>query len=105
MNKYGLHGKLIATPGNADKLASILLQASELVSTAPGCRLYAVGKDATDKHAVWVTEIWDSKEDHANSLQVDGVRALIGQAMPLLDGMPTKGQELEILGGAGIAFT
>jgi len=27
---------------------------------------------------------------------------LIGQAMPLLDGQPQKGQELEMLGGFGI---
>jgi len=30
------------------------------------------------------------------------VRQLIQQAMPLLDGMPTGGQELTILGGHGI---
>ncbi|MFK7970075.1 MAG: putative quinol monooxygenase [Bacteroidia bacterium] len=102
MHKYGLHGKLNATPGNADKLADILLQAAELVSSAQGCHLYVVGRDESDENSVWITEIWDSKEDHDNSLKGDDVRALIGQAMPLLDGMPTKGQELRILGGAGI---
>lgn len=102
MKKYALHGKLTATPGNADQLADILLKAAELVSTAKGCHLYVIGKDHNDEHAVWVTEIWDSKEDHDNSLKVPGVRELIGQAMPILDGMPQKGQELEILGGAGI---
>jgi quinol monooxygenase YgiN len=102
MTKYGLHGKLQATAGNADKLAAILIKASELVATAKGCHLYVVGKDPTDENAVWVTEIWDSKEDHDNSLQVGGVKELIAQAMPLLDGRPEKGQELEILGGAGI---
>jgi hypothetical protein len=29
------------------------------------------------------------------------VRELIGQAMPLLDGKPERGQELEILGSTG----
>lgn len=102
MHKYGLHGKLDAKEGQADKLAQILMQASELVSTAKGCHLYAISKDEAEPNAVWVTEIWDSKEDHDNSLEVDGVRSLIGQAMPLLDGQPQKGQELMILGGAGI---
>lgn len=102
MTKYGLHGKLTATAGNADKLASILLEAAKLVSTAKGCRLYMVSKDHSDEDAVWVTEAWDSKEDHDNSLQVAGVKELISQAMPLLNGRPEKGQELEILGGAGI---
>lgn len=102
MNKYGLHGKLTATAGNGEKLASILLEAARLVSTARGCRLYMVSKDHSDPDAVWITEAWDSKEAHDNSLQAAGVRELIAQAMPLLDGRPEKGQELEILGGAGI---
>lgn len=100
--RYGLHGKLTATEGNRDKLATILLEASRLVSTAQGCQLYMVSIDGDDENAVWVTEAWDSKQDHDNSLQVAGVRELIGQAMPLLAGMPQKGQELQILGGAGI---
>ena len=102
MKKYGLHGKLVATKGNAEKLTQILIQASKLVSTAKGCHLYVVSLDPSDTHTVWVTEIWDSVENHDASLKVPGVRALIGQAMPLLDGVPEKGQELNILGGFGI---
>ena len=102
MNKYGLHGKLTATPGNGNNLAAILLKAAELVSTAQGCRLYLVSREQSDSEAVWVTEVWDSKEDHDNSLNVAGVKELIGQAMPLLNGRPDKGQELQVLGGAGL---
>ena len=102
MTKYGLHGKLKATAGNVDQLADILLKASALVSTTKGCHLYVVSKDPSDENAVWITEIWDSKADHDNSLKLAGVRELIAQAMPILDGMPEKGQELEILGGTGI---
>ena len=100
--RYGLHGKLTASQGNRDKLAAILLEASKLVSTANGCQLYLVSTTPDDENAVWVTEAWDSKEDHDNSLNVAGVRELIAQAMPILAGMPQKGQELQILGGAGI---
>jgi quinol monooxygenase YgiN len=102
MHKYGLHGKLKAKEGSVDKLTSILLKASELVSMAKGCQLYMISKDKTDLNSVWITEIWDAKEDHDNSLKVKGVRELIAQAMPIIDGPPEKGQELEILGGAGI---
>jgi quinol monooxygenase YgiN len=101
-NKYLLHGKLTATSGHRDKLADLLIQASHLLATAKGCRLYVIGKDESDDNAVYVTEIWDSKEDHDNSLKVDGVRELIMQAMPILAGQPNKGQELKILGGTGI---
>ena len=102
MSKYGLHGKLKATAGNGDQLAAILLEAAELVAKAKGCHLYLIGKDKNDPDAVWVTEVWDSKEDHDNSLKAEDVRALIAKAIPILDGQPERGQELEILGGAGI---
>ena len=102
MNKYLLHGKLNAKQGHRDELATILLDASKLVEKAKGCKLYAIGFDATDYNSVFVTEIWDSREDHDNSLNIEGVRELIMKAMPLIDGQPTKGQELEILGGAGV---
>ncbi|MGI9541816.1 MAG: putative quinol monooxygenase [Cyclobacteriaceae bacterium] len=104
MNRYGLHGKLKAKESKGDELAAILLEASQLVAPAKGCHLYIVSKDQNDADAVWVTEVWDSKEDHDNSLTVKGVRELIGQAMPLLDGPPEKGQELTILGGAGLSI-
>lgn len=99
---YLLHGKLTAKPEKAEELANILLKASKLVSTAKGCKLYVISKDKNDVNSVYVTEIWDTKEDHDNSLNVEGVRELIMTAMPILDGQLTKGQELEILGGAGL---
>lgn len=102
MNKYLLHGKLTAKQGHRDELASILIDASRLVATAQGCRLYVIGFDNNDNDSVFITEIWDTREDHDNSLKVEGAQELIMKAMPLLDGQPTKGQEIDILGGTGI---
>lgn len=99
MSKYGLHGRLTASPGNSEKLADILLAAAKLVASAPGCQVYLVSKDPEHPDTVWVTEVWDRKEDHDKSLQVAGVRELIARAMPILQGAPQKGQELAILGG------
>ncbi|OKL39595.1 putative quinol monooxygenase [Pontibacter flavimaris] len=102
MHKYGLHGSLTARPGEGQQLAAILLEASRLVSTAKGCHLYLVSQSPDDAETVWVTEVRDSKSDHDNSLQVPGVGELIARAMPILAGQPQKGQELAVLGGAGI---
>ena len=102
MSKYGLHGKLKSKAGDIEKLTQLLLDASKLVSTAKGCHLYLISRDNADNDSIWVTEVWDSKEDHDKSLNNEAVKALIYQAMPLIDGMPEKGQELEILGGKGI---
>ena len=57
MSKYGLHGKLKAKSGRGDKLASCLLEASRLVSTAKGCQLYVVSVDKGDRDTVWITEV------------------------------------------------
>ncbi|MCB0585591.1 MAG: antibiotic biosynthesis monooxygenase [Phaeodactylibacter sp.] len=102
MNKYGLYGKLNALPGKGNELAAILLEAAELVRNARGCNIYLIGKDANNADTIWVTEVWDSKEDHDESLKADAVRQLIGRAMPLLDGRPEGGTELEVLGGVGV---
>lgn len=102
MSKYGLHGKLKAKSGERDNLIEILIEASNLVSNAKGCHLYLISKDKADADSVWITEAWDSKEDHDNSLKNDNVKALISHAMPLIDGRPEQGKELEIIGGKGI---
>lgn len=99
MKKYGLHGKLRATPGKGDELASILSQASALMASANGCYLYMVSIDAQDVDTVWVTEVWESKEDHDNSLGIAGVSELISKAIPILEGKPGKGLELQVISG------
>lgn len=102
MNHYLLHGKLEAKQSHRDELANILLEASKLVSMAKGCQLYVVGIDDKDDQSVYIAEIWDSKEDHDNSLKIDGIKEIITKAMPLLDSQPKKGQEIKIIGGLDI---
>ena len=99
---YLLHGKLTAKAGHRDELADILLNASKFVAAIKGSKVYAIGRDENDPNSVYVTEIWDSKDDHNYSLKVESIRELIMKAMPIIDGQPQKGQELEIIGGAGI---
>ncbi len=102
MKKYGLHGSLKAQQGKGKQLSAILLEAATLVSTSKGCQLYLISADNAELDTVWVTEVWDSKEDHDESLNLAGVKELIGKALPILEGMPQKGQELNVLGGFGL---
>lgn len=103
MSKYLLHGKLTAKEGLVDDLESILKEASSLVrKSAKGCKIYIVSRENNNLNDVFITEVWDSKEDHDNSLKIDEVRNLIMKAIPLIDGQPTKGQEFEIVGGLDV---
>lgn len=95
--KYGLSGSFSAKKGKGDELTSILEEAANLMKTAKGCMIYIVGQQSDNKDVVHVFEVWDSKEDHDDSLHIDGVRELIGKAMPLIEGKP-NGTEIDIAG-------
>ncbi len=98
---YGLCGKLKAKAGKGDEFARILIEASQMVSTVPGCQMYAVCKDTQDPDMIWVMEVWNTKADHDNSLLIGGVKELIKKGMALMDGKP-DGTALDILGGWGV---
>lgn len=93
--KYGLSGSFTAKKDKGDELASILEEAANLMKNAEGCVVYIVGQQSDNKDIVHVFETWDSKEAHDNSLHIEGVRELIGKAMPLIEGKPS-GTEIDI---------
>lgn len=102
MHKYGLSIKFKTKEKNGIKLSTILLKTAQLISTAKGCQLYLVSLDNEIEDTVWITEIWDSKEDRENSLSTIGVKELLDQANALLTVPPIKGKEIRIIGGYGI---
>ena len=48
-----------------------------------------------------MTEIWDTKADHAASLSLEGVLELIEQARPLIAAISDR-SEFEPVGGKGL---
>ncbi|HRJ58835.1 MAG TPA: putative quinol monooxygenase [Anaerolineales bacterium] len=85
-------GTLSAQPGKRAMLSDILVRASALVQSMPGCRAYIVLEDLKDENAVAVFEMWDDKEAHDESLKNPQVRALIAEAIPILAGAPSGGE-------------
>ena len=98
---YGMQGKLTAQPGKRDEFIQILLRAADLVGQLPTCHLYTVSEDLADENGILIVEIWDDKPAHDASLQDPAVRALIGEAMPLMAGAPTS-VEFNVVGGHGL---
>ena len=96
---YGLIGKMLATPGNRDTLAAILMQG---IAGMPGCLSYIVAQDPTNPDALWVTEVWASQAEHQASLSLPSVRAAITQARPIIAGFGER-FETTPLGGQGLA--
>lgn len=95
---YGLIGKMIAHPGQRDALAAVLLEGT---GGMPGCLSYIVSKDAKDENALWISEVWDSKDSHAASLKLPSVQAAIAKGRPLIAGFGDF-VTTEPLGGIGL---
>lgn len=95
---YGLIGKLIANPGDRDALTTILLEGS---GGMPGCLSYVVAHDPTDENAVWITEIWDSRESHRALLSLPHVRRAITRGKASIAGFGER-FETEPIGSHGL---
>lgn len=95
---YGLIGKFIATPGQRDALASVLLEGT---GSMPGCLSYIVATDPAEPDALWITEVWDSQASHQASLALPSVKAAIGKGRPLIASFGNRVETVP-LGGHGL---
>lgn len=95
---FMLHGRLAAQPGRRDELLAILSEGAQSEEMA-GCRMYLVAVDETDDDGVWVTEVWESEDAHAASLELDRVKERIARAMPILDLAGFRRQQLDARAG------
>lgn len=95
---HGLIGKMLAAPGKLEELLAIMLEGN---AAMPGCLSYIIARDPASEDGIWITEVWDSKESHAASLQLPHVQATIARAKPLVAGFRDY-FTTEPLGGIGL---
>ena len=98
---YGLIGKMTCVSGQRESFIAILLESTEAM---PGCLSYVIARDPKDADAIWITEVWDSKESHAASLQLPAVRNAIKRGRPMIAGFGEQ-TITEPVGGFGLAKT
>lgn len=84
---YGLIGRMIAIPGQRETLAAILLDGT---ARMPGCLSYVVATDPGHDDALWITEVWESQEQHQASLSLPAVREAITRGRPLIAGFDNR---------------
>ncbi len=94
---YGLIGQMAVVAGGRDELAAILTAIGDM----PGCLSYVVANDSNDPNSLWVTEIWESRQAHADSLALPEVQAAIAKGRPLITGFETR-VETDPVGGIGV---
>lgn len=90
MSQYALYTRYDARPEEGGKLLGLLMKANNIVSNAKGCRLFVVNHEADDKDTFWVTELWDTREDHAISQTLDGCKELMVEAGHVLRNDPLQ---------------
>ncbi len=100
MSQYALNTRFNAHPDKGNELLSLLMKANGIVSSAKGCRLYLISHEAEEKDVFWVNELWDTREDHAISLALDGCKELMVEAKHIIAGEP-KQIVLTPVGGKG----
>ena len=94
--RYGLIGQMIARPGQRDALLAHLRDGT---AAMPGCLSYIIALDTANPDALWITEVWDSRESHAASLKLPAVQTAIAKARPIIAGF---GQRFETVPVAGL---
>ena len=92
---HGLIGQMVAQPGKRDELVGYLREAT---GAMPGCLSYQIALDAGNADAIWITEIWDSRDSHQASLQLPAVRAAIAKARPIIAAMPMHVETVPVMG-------
>ena len=97
----GFYTKFTTTESNRDAFVEILLEAATAMRAIDDCRIYIVNKDGNTATITWVTEVWTNKEAHQASLKMEGAKALISKALPLLIGRPEQ-TEIIPVGGKGL---
>ena len=92
---FGMVGKMRAAPGKRGELIDIL---SDGTQTMPGCIHYIVSEDMAEPDAIWITEIWNSEESHAASLELPEVKAAIAKGRPLIAGFDMSAKVRPVAG-------
>lgn len=87
--QYGLIGQMIAKPGQRAALVAALTGGT---GAMPGNIAYLVGEDSANPDAIWIVELWDSRESHAASLGLPAVQEAIRKGRPLIAGFGTRAE-------------
>ena len=93
---FGLIGQMNVAVGKREEVIAALLEGT---NDMPGNIAYLIAEDLEDPTSIWITEIWNTKTDHAKSLQLPQVQAAIGKAREHITGFGTRVETRPVLRG------
>ena len=102
VGRYAQHTKLVATSGNADRLAQKFLDSVEIQRENPACELMIVSRSPVDVDVVFLTEVWTSESDW-DVARSSPVIAEWAEDMPSLVSEAPQSVRLDPIGGKGLS--
>ena len=102
MGRFAQHTRLVATGGNADRLAEKFVESAEYQRANPACELMMVCRSPSDADVVYLTEVWSSEAEWERA-RTSPVIDEWAREMPSLVAEPPESIRLEPVGGKGLA--
>ncbi|WP_299192935.1 antibiotic biosynthesis monooxygenase family protein [uncultured Erythrobacter sp.] len=93
---FGLIGQMKVAEGKRSEVIAALLEGT---SDMPGNIAYMIAEDLEDPTSIWITEVWNTRTDHANSLQLPSVQAAIAKVREHITGFGTRVETRPVLRG------
>jgi quinol monooxygenase YgiN len=101
MGRFAQHTTLVATEGNADRLAGKFLESVEMQRGNPACELMMVSRSPVDDDVVVLTEVWSSESEWDQARNSPAIAAWAKDMAPLVAEAP-QSVRLDPLGGKGL---
>ena len=102
MGRFAQHTKLVATHGNADRLASKFIESVEIQRENPACELMMVCKSPVDGDVIYLTEVWSSEAEWEDARSSPVVAGWATDLATLVAEAP-QSVRLDPVGGKGLS--
>ncbi len=102
MGRFAQHTTLVATRGNADRLAGKFIESVEMQRENPACELMIVSKSLVEDDVVYLTEVWSSESEWEDARRSPAI-AEWTKDMPSLVAEPPQSVRLDPVGGKGLS--
>jgi quinol monooxygenase YgiN len=102
VGRFAQHTKLVATRGNAERLASKFIESVEIQRENSACELMIVCRSPADDDVIYLTEVWSSESEWEEARSSPLV-AQWAKDMPSLVAEAPQSVRLDPIGGKGLS--
>ena len=101
MSRFAQHTRLVAASGKRGELITKFLESIEIQRDNPSCELMLVSTTPDASDAVYLTEVWSSKEAWEQARLSAPIQAWAASMPALVSGLPET-VRLELVGDKGL---